>query len=141
MRCRRSGTYVPPIQKLKREDTGLRKFECVFKLSGYLKVDYIWKFNVVSGLNNLALQTELVGHPIVCRLKPKEREIVSDVSLIRVAPKNILAYLKWKNLKVFQISSRYIKHFIETNGDYFSLQNLWFAFFIFVYTGSSLILV
>lgn len=46
-----------------------------------------WKFNMVSGIHNHALQTELVGHPIVCHLKPKEKEIVLNMSLNRVAPK------------------------------------------------------
>ncbi|XP_050889706.1 uncharacterized protein LOC127094994 [Lathyrus oleraceus] len=96
MRCERSDTYVPPIRKLKRDDTRSRKCECLFKLHGYRKVDDTWKFNVISGLHNHALQNELVGYPIVCCLKPEEKKIVSDMSLIRVVPKNIFANLKQK---------------------------------------------
>ncbi|XP_058751844.1 uncharacterized protein LOC131624939 [Vicia villosa] len=58
--------------------------------------DDTWKFNVISDLHNHALQSKLAGHPIVRRLKPEEKEIVSDMSLVSVAPKNILAYLKRK---------------------------------------------
>ncbi|XP_058726499.1 uncharacterized protein LOC131597852 [Vicia villosa] len=47
------------------------------------------------------------GHSIACRLKPKENEIVSDVPLISVAPKDILVDLKRKKLEMFQISSWY----------------------------------
>lgn len=39
MRCERSGTYVPPIRKLKCDDIEWRKCECSFKLRGYLKMD------------------------------------------------------------------------------------------------------
>ena len=31
--CERSGNYIIPIQKLKRDDNSLRKCECSFKLS------------------------------------------------------------------------------------------------------------
>lgn len=55
MRCERSDTYVPPIQKLKRDDSGSRKSECMFKLHGYSKVDDTWKFNVIYSLHNHAL--------------------------------------------------------------------------------------
>lgn len=74
------------------------------------------KFNVVSSIHNHALQTELVGNPIICCLKPKKKEIVPNMSLIRVALKNLLAYLKQKrpesvsNIKqVYNVRYRNIK--------------------------------
>ncbi|XP_050883417.1 uncharacterized protein LOC127086664 [Lathyrus oleraceus] len=39
MICERSGTYVPPIRKLKHDDSGSKKCECSFKLHEYRKVD------------------------------------------------------------------------------------------------------
>lgn len=59
-------------------------------------VDETWKFNVISGIHNHASDDKLVGHPIVCRLVSEERELVLDITLNNVAPKNILASLKWK---------------------------------------------
>src|SRR4051812_16620599 len=82
--------------KLKRNDTGTKIYGCQFKLHRYCNVDEIWKFNVISRMHNHVLQTKLVGYPIVCRLKPEETEIMSNMSLIRVAPRNILADLKHK---------------------------------------------
>ncbi|XP_058769275.1 uncharacterized protein LOC131643138 [Vicia villosa] len=78
LRCERSGMYVSPIQKLKRDDSKSRKF----------------------------------GHLIVCRLKLKEKVIVSDMSLISVAPKNILADLKRKRPEsVSNIKQVYNAHY------------------------------
>ncbi|XP_050890977.1 uncharacterized protein LOC127096454 [Lathyrus oleraceus] len=117
IRCDRSDTYVPPIQKLKRDDIESRKCGCPFKFCGYCKVNDTWKFNVIYGIHNHVLQTELVGHPIICRLKPGEKEIVSDMSLIRVASKNILADLKRKrpenvsNIKQLLDDNQYVSRY------------------------------
>lgn len=55
---------------------------------------------------------QIVGHPIVCRHKPKEKEIVSDMSFIKVVPKNILADLKRKILEsVSNIKQVYNPHY------------------------------
>ncbi|CAK8566054.1 unnamed protein product [Lathyrus sativus] len=48
------------------------------------------------GLHNHDLCLKLVGHPNVCRLKPKEKECISDMTLKLIQPKNILAALKRK---------------------------------------------
>lgn len=61
-------------------------------------MDETWTFNVISGIHNHALTNKLVGHPIVSRLVPEERELVSDMTLHMVAPKKTLAYLKRKIL-------------------------------------------
>lgn len=39
MRCERSGMYQPLIKKLKRDETGSRKYECLFKLCEYNKAN------------------------------------------------------------------------------------------------------
>lgn len=54
------------------------------------------QFNLIYGIHNHALKTELIDRPIACLLKSEEKKIVSDMSLIRVAPKNIVADLKQK---------------------------------------------
>lgn len=54
---------------------------------------------MIFDLHNHVLQIELADHPIVCCLKSEEKEIVSETSLIRVAPKNILADLTQKKPK------------------------------------------
>ncbi|XP_050919722.1 uncharacterized protein LOC127137294 [Lathyrus oleraceus] len=69
MACERSGKYRPPLHNFKRDDTGSRKCECLFKL---------------------------VGHPIVYRLMPEEKECVVNMTLNLVQLKNILATLKRK---------------------------------------------
>ena len=58
--------------------------------------DETWNFNVIPSIHNNALYDKLVGHPIICRLVLEVRELVSDMTLNMVAPKNILASLKWK---------------------------------------------
>ncbi|CAI8609857.1 unnamed protein product [Vicia faba] len=82
--------------KVKYDDTGSRKYECPFKLRRYCRVDDKWQFNVIFGIHNHALDTKLQGHPIVCRLKPHEKVIISEMSIIKDAPKNILVDLKRK---------------------------------------------
>ncbi|XP_058767928.1 uncharacterized protein LOC131641650 [Vicia villosa] len=51
---------------------------------------------VICGKHNHALDTKQQGHPIVGRLKPEEKEIISKMSIIKVSPRNILADLKHK---------------------------------------------
>lgn len=75
------------IRKLKRDDTGSRKCERLFKLHGYHKANYTWKLNVVSDIHNHALSDQKVSHPIVCHLILEEKELVSDMKLNMVAPK------------------------------------------------------
>lgn len=36
LRCKRSGKYITPLKKFKRDDINSTKFECPFKLRGYL---------------------------------------------------------------------------------------------------------
>ncbi|XP_058783307.1 uncharacterized protein LOC131657983 [Vicia villosa] len=111
MVCERKDTYQPNIRKLKRDDTRSRKYECPLKSRGYYMVDETWKFNVIYGIHNHALNDKLAGHPIVCRLVPGGRELVLDMTLNMVASKNILASLKWKiPLNVSNIKQIYNVH-------------------------------
>lgn len=108
MRCEKSGMYQPRTRKLKRDGTGSRKCECLFKLHVYHMTDETWKINVISSIHNHALTDKLVGHPVVCRLIPGESELVSDMTLNMMAPKNIHPYFKRKNpLNVSNIKKIY----------------------------------
>ncbi|XP_058783295.1 uncharacterized protein LOC131657971 [Vicia villosa] len=94
LRCKRSGKYANHIRKLKRNDTDSRRYECPFKLCGYLMVNTTWRFNVIFGRHNHDMCYKLVDHPIARRLKPEEKEIVFVMLLKMVQPKNILRTLK-----------------------------------------------
>ncbi|XP_058742515.1 protein FAR1-RELATED SEQUENCE 6-like [Vicia villosa] len=96
MKCERGWKYVPTNRKLKHDGTGSRKCVCPFKLSVSCRVDGLWRFSVVCGLHNHALETKLHGQPIVCRLKREERDAISELSIIKVASRNILADFKRK---------------------------------------------
>ncbi|XP_058765395.1 uncharacterized protein LOC131638868 [Vicia villosa] len=69
MKRERCGKYVPKIRKLKH-DTGSRKCVRPFKLRVSFSVDSLWRFSVVCGLHNHALDTKLQGRPVVCWLNP-----------------------------------------------------------------------
>ncbi|XP_050915675.1 uncharacterized protein LOC127130752 [Lathyrus oleraceus] len=107
LRCERSDKYRTPIWKFKRDDIVSRKCKCPFKWCDYLLENNKWRFNVISGLHNHDMCDKLVGHPIACRLMPEEKEIVSDMTLNMVHPKNILATLKHKRSRNISISSKY----------------------------------
>ncbi|XP_058762910.1 uncharacterized protein LOC131636301 [Vicia villosa] len=96
MKCERGENYIPTNRKLKHDYTGLRKCVCPFKLCISCRVDGLWRFSVVYGLHNHALETKLHGHPITCRLSREEKDSISELSIIKVAPRNILAKLKRK---------------------------------------------
>lgn len=81
MTCERSGKYIPPLQNFKRDDTGSRKCECPFKLCGYMLANNKLRFNIIFGLHNHDFYEKLADHPIMCRLMPKEKECVSDMTL------------------------------------------------------------
>ncbi|CAK8543296.1 unnamed protein product [Lathyrus sativus] len=82
MVCEGSGTYQQKVRKLKRDDTGSRKY----------------------------------NHPIVCRILPEERELVSDMTLNMVALENILITLKQKKpLNVSNIKQIYNVHARDNN--------------------------
>lgn len=91
--CERSGKYTNPIWKLKQDGTGSRKCECPIKLHEYLMVNNTWIFNVICGIHNHDMCRKLIGHPIAFRLKDEEKDIVSNMKLNMVQPKNILATL------------------------------------------------
>ncbi|XP_050920515.1 uncharacterized protein LOC127138165 [Lathyrus oleraceus] len=74
MTCEISGKHRPPLRNFKRDDTSSRKCECPFKLCGYMLANQKWRFNVMCGLHSHDLCEKLVGHPIPCRLMPKEKE-------------------------------------------------------------------
>lgn len=67
---------------------------CPFKLHGYLMANNSWRFNFVCSIHNHEMCRKLSNHPIACRLKYEEEEIVYDMALNMVEPKNILATLK-----------------------------------------------
>ncbi|XP_050895587.1 uncharacterized protein LOC127102230 [Lathyrus oleraceus] len=94
MTCERSGKYITPLRNFKKDDNGTRKCDCEFKVRGYMLANKKWRFNVICGLHNHDLCLKLAGHPSVCRLKPKEKECVVDMTLNLVQSKNILATLK-----------------------------------------------
>ncbi|XP_058726909.1 uncharacterized protein LOC131598310 [Vicia villosa] len=96
MGCERGGKYVPTNQKLKHDDTRSRKCACPFKLRVSCRVDSLWCFSIICGIHNHALKTKLHGHPIVCRLNREEKDSISELSIIKVAPRNILSDLKQK---------------------------------------------
>ncbi|XP_050908120.1 uncharacterized protein LOC127121717 [Lathyrus oleraceus] len=96
MTCEISGKYRTLLQNFKREDTGSRKCEWLFKVRGYTLANKNWRFNVICDLYNHDLYEKLVGHPSVCRLMPEEKEYVDDMTLNMVQLKNILATLKQK---------------------------------------------
>lgn len=81
MMCKRSGKYRNPLQNFKSDDTGSRKCECPFKVYGYMLANKNWRFNVMCGLHNHDLCKKLADHSIVCRLMPKEKECVVDMTL------------------------------------------------------------
>lgn len=54
---------------------------------------------MICGLHNHEMFQKLVGHPTAYPLIPKEKEIVSDMTLNIVQPKNILTTLKRKRSK------------------------------------------
>ena len=54
------------------------------------------RFNVICGLHDHAFDTKLQGHPIVCWIKPKKKETILEMSMIKVAMRNILTDLKLK---------------------------------------------
>ncbi|XP_058776635.1 uncharacterized protein LOC131650959 [Vicia villosa] len=77
-------------------DTSRRQAFVVMRCERDGKVDGLWHFSVISGIHNHALKTKLHGHPIVCRLNREEKDSISELSIIKVAPRNIHADLKRK---------------------------------------------
>ena len=73
--------------------------------------DETWKFNVISSMNNHFLFEILFGNSIICHLVLEDKELISDMTLNMVAPKNTLASLKWKRpLNVLNIKQIYNVH-------------------------------
>lgn len=70
MTCERKGKYIHHIRNFKRDDTYSRKYECPFKLCGYMLANNKCRFNVMCGLHNHDLSEKLVGHSITCHLMP-----------------------------------------------------------------------
>ncbi|XP_058764901.1 uncharacterized protein LOC131638361 [Vicia villosa] len=110
--CERNEKYRPSLQNFKREETCSR---------GYWLTNNKWKFNVICGLHNHDLCEKLVGDPIPCRLMPKEKKYVYDMTLNLVQPKNILATLKCKRLgnivNIRQVLSRRYQTKLALKGD------------------------
>ncbi|XP_050916349.1 protein FAR1-RELATED SEQUENCE 6-like [Lathyrus oleraceus] len=115
MICERSEKYIPLLRNFKRNVIGSRKCGCPVKLCGYMLANKKWRFNVIYGLHNHDLCEKLVGHPIVCRLMPEEKEYVADMTLNLVQPKNIFATLKRKRAEnISNIKQVYITRY-QTN--------------------------
>lgn len=92
--CKRSGKYTNLIRKFKWNDTGSRKCECLIKFYGYLMSNNTWRFNVICGIYNYDMCRKLADHPISCRLKLGENELISNISLHIVQPKKHISPLK-----------------------------------------------
>src|SRR3954466_3364267 len=92
----RGGSYVQSNRVLKHEDTGSRKCGCPFKLRATRRVDDLRRLTVICGMHNHALDVKLHEHPMACRLSHEERNVISDLTIVKVAPRNILADLKRK---------------------------------------------
>ncbi|XP_058754728.1 uncharacterized protein LOC131627885 [Vicia villosa] len=96
LNCERGGKYVPTNRVLKHENMGSGKCGSPFRLRVTYMIDDLWHFSVICGLHNHALETKLHMHPIACRLSRKEKNVISNLSTIKVAQRNILADLKQK---------------------------------------------
>src|SRR3954468_290877 len=96
LNCERGGSYAQSNRMLKHEDTGSRKCGCPIKLRATRRVDDLWRLTVICGIHNHALDFKLHGHPMACRLFRKEKNVISDLTIVKVAPRNILADLKRK---------------------------------------------
>lgn len=55
-----------------------------------------WRNNVICDIHNHDMRHKLVSHLIACLLNPEEKEIISNLTLNMVQPKNILTTLKRK---------------------------------------------
>ncbi|XP_058750392.1 protein FAR1-RELATED SEQUENCE 5-like [Vicia villosa] len=84
--------------------------------------------SVIYGLHNHALETKLHGHPIVCRLNREEKDAISELLIIKVMPRNILADLKRKRLdsisNIKKVYKERYKHNISKIGSRSELQQL-----------------
>ncbi|XP_050902855.1 uncharacterized protein LOC127115318 [Lathyrus oleraceus] len=96
MTCERIWKYRTTHWNFRRDDIGSRKYECLFKVCGYMFANKNWRFNLIRDLHNHDLCETLADHPIVCRLLPEEKECVADMTLNLVQSENILATLKRK---------------------------------------------
>ncbi|XP_058775970.1 uncharacterized protein LOC131650269 [Vicia villosa] len=96
LNCERGGKYVGRNRVLKHDDTGSRKCACLFKLRVTCRIDGLWRISVICGIPNHALETNLHGKPSACRLSREVKDVISELSTIKVAPRNILVDLKRK---------------------------------------------
>ncbi|XP_058734215.1 uncharacterized protein LOC131605944 [Vicia villosa] len=78
-----------------RFDNGTNRIQ-TFVVMKYGRIYGLRRFNIVCKLHNHALDTKIHTYPIVCPLNPEEKESISELSIIKFAPKNILADLKQK---------------------------------------------
>lgn len=63
-------------------------------LHEFLKESATWTFNGVYSIHKYDICYKLVDHPIACHLNYEEKDIVYEMKLNMVQPKNILATLK-----------------------------------------------
>ncbi|XP_058757542.1 uncharacterized protein LOC131630786 [Vicia villosa] len=94
LNCERGGKYVRTNRVLKHDDTRSIKCACPFKLRVTRRIDGLRRFSVICRVHNHALETNLHGHPSACRLSHEEKDVISELSTIKVTSRNILADLK-----------------------------------------------
>jgi hypothetical protein len=97
--CERGGIYKPSGKKVKFEETGTGKCDCRFRLRGYLHATGEWHVTVVDGMHNHVLDKALQGHLIAGRLKPVEKQLLSEMTRNLVLPKNIMSTMKERDPK------------------------------------------
>ncbi|XP_058778673.1 protein FAR1-RELATED SEQUENCE 3-like [Vicia villosa] len=134
LNCERGGKYVRTNRVLKHNDTGSRKCACSLKLRVSRRIDRLWRFSDICGVHNHALETNLHGNSSTCWLSRKEKDVNSELSKIKVAPRNIFMDLKQKkpdsvsnikqvynkryNLKVMKMGPRSeMQHLLKLLGD------------------------
>ncbi|XP_058726912.1 uncharacterized protein LOC131598315 [Vicia villosa] len=91
LNCERGEKHVRTNRVLKHDDMGSRKCACPFKLRVTCRIDGLCHFSVICRVHNHALETNLHGHPSACRLSREEKDVISELPTIKVAPRNILA--------------------------------------------------
>ncbi|AES68811.1 FAR1 DNA-binding domain protein [Medicago truncatula] len=95
--CESSGEQKVSKKKVKHEATRSRKYECLFKVRGYVvREDNAWKLAILYGVHNHEMVPFLAGHLLAGRLMEDDKKIIHDLTNSSVKPKNILTNLKKK---------------------------------------------
>ncbi|XP_022032371.1 uncharacterized protein LOC110933458 [Helianthus annuus] len=96
LQCDRGGEYkVKDSSKV----TGTKKTNCPFELEGTYSDDYdCWTLKVTCDQHNHQPVLFMEGHPYAKRLSEDEFNLVAELTRMNVAPRDILAILKERNL-------------------------------------------